>query len=305
MALWALAFAAVQVLTHALVLWRFGFLDPSARTLLQIMAGFPAHAVTGFFLCLFFWPARNLAVRIMAMIPLALILFFNLFAFHYHAMFGTLPGWSVLTYLEEWATVKTSLRVEAPFAWFTGTLILLFAALAGLMWFIRQRSRRTGAAPRIPVAAALAVMVLSMALTLTAHLLPPAWASPALSRSKIPVVEFLSSVGQRASAPSKAPAMDKEAVRRLLMALGSPSSDSFDPDHPLCAAQTGLDDRPGSGASVILLILDSDRDCLLISGTHDPRDWFGPRDDFDDGQEVACRCAGGGGTVSRSFAARS
>jgi hypothetical protein len=149
MALWALAFAAVQVLTHAAVLWQFGFLDPSARTLLKIAAGFPGHAVTGFVLSLFFWPARSMAVRIMAMIPLALVLFFNLFAFHYHAMFAVLPGWSVLRYLEEWATVKTSLRVEAPFAWFAGTLVFLIAALGSLLWLLRRQSQKNGPAPAV------------------------------------------------------------------------------------------------------------------------------------------------------------
>ena len=257
-AAWSAAFGLLQAVLHAIVLAVFGLSDTTPHTILLIAAGIPGHVVTGMVLALPLWAFKNRFLKAAAFLPTVAAVFFNMFAFHYEAVFGFLPGRSVLYYLGELKTIKTSLATQAPMAWILGELILASAVMAVLAWFLQDplgnRFRKGARA----FYASSALLAAALAFTLTAHLSPSLFKEPYGSHSRIPLAGFLQSLWQKNSIDFIKQGIDPEDIRYFQQCLGHLEPfGGADPDYPLCGAGPRGPERGGNNRSVVFLILES------------------------------------------------
>lgn len=258
MTLWAFGFGLLQIFLHTLVLLLFGSIDLSARGLIHILSGFPGHVLTGIVLVLLVWFTENRLLAAAAFIPTVGICFFNLFAFHYHAVFGTLPGWSVLYYVRELKNIAVSVSVEAPAAWFAGELLLSSAAVGALLLYLKRRSRLAPPGAPYRFYASAAILIACLIFTLFIHLFPPPPGRPSLSKAQIPLLGFLQSLHNKNAGNSNPATTKEEDVDFVLKCLGlHPPAGGMDPKYPLCSNEPAGKERKGNGASVIFIILES------------------------------------------------
>jgi glycerophosphoryl diester phosphodiesterase/arylsulfatase A-like enzyme len=256
--LWALAFGLLQVLLQVLILARFGSIELTSRALVQVLTSFPGHVATGAALTLLAWFARPPALAALLFLPTVPLLFFNTFAFHYHAVFGTPPGWSVIAYIREIRTLNSSIGVDAPQAWFWSEVVLSAGIMAALLWVFRRRASARPAPGRAIAGSAAAPVLACIAATIVFHALPPGTVPPSLARAGIPLVGFLRSVQKKAM---KAPAPDRisaDDILRFRAFTGAPApAGEIDLRFPMCSTSGDAGTAGGNGRSLLLLILEN------------------------------------------------
>ena len=255
-AAWSAAFGLLQAILHMFVLAVFGLSDVAPHTLLMVVAGIPGQCVTGLVLALPLWAIKNRLLKAAAFLPTVAITVFNMFAFHYEAVFGFLPGGSVLYYLGEIKTIKTSLVSQAPAAWILGELLAASAVMAALTWQLQGPLENKLRAGRRAFRASTVLFCAALAFTLTAHIFPALLKEPCSSHSRIPLAGFLQSLGKKNSAVVEK-SIDPEDIRYFQKRLGHREAfGGADPAYPLCGAGPRGPGRGGNDRSVVFLILE-------------------------------------------------
>ncbi|MFT5562175.1 MAG: glycerophosphoryl diester phosphodiesterase [Litorivivens sp.] len=169
----------------------------------------------------------------------------NLACFHYEAMFGRLPGTSLLYYASELTHLAPSLDSNIPFP-----ALVIEATLLLLLWlgFWPQTTKAVGGAGKL--------IGVVFGLVLLSQLAVPALPAQAYWAAKQPMVW----IGREALAanaiPDEVSTLDKADIWRLQRLLGHTlPQGSGEPDAPMCRTPSTQPTIP-SGRSVILLILE-------------------------------------------------
>lgn len=243
------AFHGALVLSVLLCLGRMGIifflsLYGSADYALGVLISLPIFVLMSLPLMLLV-RASWAPVRYLGLGLVFIYILINLACFHYEAMFGRLPGASLLYYVSELTHLAPSLDSNIPFP-----ALVIEATLLLLLWlgFWPQTAKVVAGASKL-IGLALGLVVLSQ---LVVQVLP----AQAYWAAKQPIVW----IGREALASNavrdKVSTLDKADIWRLQRLLGHTlPQGSGEPDAPMCRTPSSQSAIP-SGRSVILLILE-------------------------------------------------
>ena len=246
-----MAFGLVLTVLRVIVLMVFGARGPSHVP--GALLGLLGQIAFALLLALPLHFLRRSAARWLVYGATLVVVFLNAAAFHYEAVFGRLPGASVLYYLNEARHLYASTSAHAPlFALALETIV----AGALLVVAAERLAKRN---PRSWSFAAAAVVLVSAILTTTAVAAFPAlvprnaqWAS------RVPIFWAIQTWSFGRAHDGGAGPIGEQQVLELQTRIGHEVPfGAVDARYPLCGAAPRDPARKGNGRSVIFLVLES------------------------------------------------
>lgn len=122
-------FALVTTILRVMVIVKFSANTRSSSYYLGILVGILTQWLIGSSIAFIYWLILRSRLRIIAFLPLLVLVFINITSFHYEAFFFRLPGSSVLDYIKELSKIKSSLTDNAPLSWVFAELLLTLSPL--------------------------------------------------------------------------------------------------------------------------------------------------------------------------------
>ncbi|MGZ5472367.1 MAG: sulfatase-like hydrolase/transferase [Thermoanaerobaculia bacterium] len=249
--LWPIAFGLVLTLLRVIVLTVFGLQRPNGvRGLLLGLLGQIAFALL---LALPLHFLRRSAARWLVHGATVVVVLLNAVAFHYEAVFGRLPGASVLYYLNEARHVSASASAHAPLFALVLEAIGAGALLVVAAEWLAKRTPR----PR-PFAAAAIVLVSAIVTTAAFAAFPALIPRNALWASRVPIFWAIQTWSFGRLQGGAAGPIGEQQILEFQTEIGHRVPfGAVDARYPLCGAAPRDPARKGNGRSVIFLVLES------------------------------------------------
>lgn len=241
---WPIAFGLVVSLLRALILGDFAAFAP----------GLPGQIAFGLLLAIPLYFLRRTPGRWGIHALTLFVVFANVAAFHYEAVFGRLPGAAILYYLREARHLSTSAAANAPLLVIGLEILLATALLVGFAE--RLRHDRPARQP----AMAIAILAVSIVITALVIFVPAVVPTAYQWAARVPIVWAAQSWNLQPARPSADAAWPQraEVIREWQRQLGHREPfGGVDPRYPVCGAGPRAPERSGNGRSVIFVILES------------------------------------------------
>lgn len=243
---WPIVFGLTLTLLRLIVLAVFGSVRPADAVGLSIaLAGFIAE---GLVLAVPLHLLQRTRARFAMWPVIVAVVFVNVAAFHYEAVFSRLPGVSMLYYLREAASLGSSAAQHAP--WWVVILEVVVGSLI-LLGFPEVGKRRL-LPPHSETAICLIAVVVTIVVFVKPSLVPRAYAW----RARTPLLWAAQSWSLQRSYATGNTKIDREQVIEFQKAIGhTVPFGGLDERYPLCDTTTA--NANANGRSVIFLILES------------------------------------------------
>lgn len=117
-------FALTISLLRLVVVLRFTTMTRSSWYYLGILASTCPQWFMANIIVISYWLLWRSKLRILAPLPILIIIFINLIGFHYEAFFFRLPGINIVYYMQNMDKINTSLDSNAPLPWVLAEILL-------------------------------------------------------------------------------------------------------------------------------------------------------------------------------------
>ncbi len=249
--LWPIVFGLVLTLLRVIVLMVLGAHRLSIVP--GLLLGLLGQIAFALLLVLPLHLLRRSATRWLVHGATVVVVFLNAAAFHYEAVFGRLPGTSVLYYLNEARHLSASASAHAsPFTLMLETLGAGALLIIAAEWLAKRTPRQ-----RALTAAAL-VLVSAIVATAAFAAFPGLVPRNALWASRVPIFWTIQTWSFGRVHEGAVRPIGEQHVLELQTLLGHRVPfGAVDPRYPLCGASPRDPARKGNGRSVIFLVLES------------------------------------------------
>ena len=254
--LWPIIFGLTLTSLRAIVLAMFGVRDIGGDHAIGLLLSVPGQVTLGLVIAVFLFWLRRSPLRHLIHLVVLVVVFLNVAAFHYEAVFWRLPGVSVLYYASEAQHLSSSAGHHAPWAAVVAETLLTWLVLTfAAERIIHGEERRfRGRAWRATLAS---LPLLSAVFTFVVILVPSVIPKPYLAGSRTPILWGaqswnLSRTWTHDEAISRSDVLEFQRQIGHLVPFGG-----IDPRYPLCGDGPRYPERTGNGRSVIFLILES------------------------------------------------
>ncbi|MBW3564361.1 MAG: sulfatase-like hydrolase/transferase [Acidobacteria bacterium] len=256
---WPILFGFVLVLLRVIILATFGGRGLESIDFIGLLIGLAGQIAFGLLLVLPLHLLRASSFRWLIHLGTLLVVFVNVAAFHFEAVFGRLPGVDLLYYLREATHLLSSIAANAPLAAVAlevgvATAILILDAEA----LSRGNIEGKVAWRRRLLRVAAAICVVSAALTAVVHAFPSVVPSRMSSESRVPIFRAIQTWQLRSTVKMAGEDLQRADVLAFQRLLGHRAPfGGVDQRYPLCATTPRNPQRTGNDRSAILLVLES------------------------------------------------
>ncbi len=222
--------------------------------LLGVLIGIPNEFAIGLFVSyLIIRYPRSKFVYIPSFLIIALIIFLKILCFHYEAVFGNLPGASVLYYLSELKNLNSSLKFHLPIP----NIILEFILTYGIYFYIwlRLRFKKHRDTYKTPIIiGTLTVYLFVILIQIYPSVIPDRY----FQQSREALLWLIRSNFINKQYNVDTINISQEDINRFFSFIGHEKPGPLINDqYPLCRIKTGVNNTNRKKKNIIILILES------------------------------------------------